>query len=68
MLNNNVSEIERLRVDIAEFFCEDVATFRLEDCFKIFHNFCQKFRKAIQVRIILIAILNKNFKKIITKQ
>ncbi|GAV07836.1 hypothetical protein RvY_17624-2 [Ramazzottius varieornatus] len=47
-LNSNVAEIERLRVDIAEFFCEDVATFRLEDCFKIFHNFCQKFRKAIQ--------------------
>lgn len=44
-------EIEKLRIEMAEFFCEDAATFKLEDCFKIFQNFCIKFRKAVQVSV-----------------
>lgn len=41
-------EMERLRLELALFFCEDPQTFKLEDCFKIFHNFCISFAKAIE--------------------
>ncbi|XP_055339989.1 LOW QUALITY PROTEIN: inverted formin-2-like [Paramacrobiotus metropolitanus] len=47
-LNERALEMERLRVEMAEFFCEDVTAFNLQDCFKILHAFCQKFRKAVQ--------------------
>lgn len=42
-----MKEVESLRLQLAEFFCEDPATFQLEECFKIFQNFCSKFRAAV---------------------
>lgn len=42
-----MKEVETLRLQLAEFFCEDPATFQLEECFKIFQNFCSKFRAAV---------------------
>jgi len=44
-----MSELEQLRLELAEFFCEDTKTFRLDDCIKTFHEFFQKFHKATQV-------------------
>lgn len=43
-----IKEVEALRLQLAEFFCEDSATFQLEECFKIFQNFCSKFRSAVK--------------------
>ncbi|KAA0706475.1 FH2 domain-containing protein 1 [Triplophysa tibetana] len=33
---------------LIDFFCEDKETFKLDECFHIFQNFCSKFKKAIQ--------------------
>lgn len=34
------------RVDLAQFFCEDLQTFKLEDCFKILHSFVARWNLA----------------------
>lgn len=36
-----------MRKTLADFFCEDVNTFKLEECFRIVHNFCMKFKLAV---------------------
>merc|ERR1719216_329760 len=37
----------KLQADLAEFFCEDSKTFRIEECFKAFHQFCSNFKTAV---------------------
>lgn len=46
-LKEAMKEVEGVRLQLAEFFCEDPATFKLEECFKIFQNFCEKFKLAV---------------------
>ena len=41
--------VEKLRNDLAEYFCEDASTFKLEECITTFKVFCEKFKKAITV-------------------
>lgn len=36
-----------MRKTLADFFCEDVNTFKLEECFRIVHSFCLKFKLAV---------------------
>lgn len=48
VLQSGMKQVESLRLKLAEFFCEDAATFKLEECFKIFQSFCDKFRQAIK--------------------
>ncbi|KAG7486185.1 hypothetical protein JOB18_026610 [Solea senegalensis] len=33
---------------LIDFFCEDKDTFKLDECFRIFQDFCIKFRKAVK--------------------
>uniref|UniRef100_A0A3B3SW31 FH2 domain containing 1 n=1 Tax=Paramormyrops kingsleyae TaxID=1676925 RepID=A0A3B3SW31_9TELE len=33
---------------LIDFFCEDKDTFKLDECFRIFQDFCQKFQKAVK--------------------
>jgi uncharacterized protein YydD (DUF2326 family) len=47
----DLEEVETLRKELAEFLCEDVTSFKLEECFKTFQTFCDRFRKAIEVSI-----------------
>lgn len=47
MLQRGMKEVEALRIQLSEFFCEDPGSFKLEECFKIFHNFCEKFKQAV---------------------
>lgn len=47
MLQRGMKEVESLRLQLSEFFCEDPNTFRLEECFKIFQTFCEKFKQAV---------------------
>uniref|UniRef100_A0A4W4FY77 FH2 domain-containing protein n=1 Tax=Electrophorus electricus TaxID=8005 RepID=A0A4W4FY77_ELEEL len=44
----SLRELDSLSGAVAEYFCEDPATFRLEECCFIFHSFCEKFERAIQ--------------------
>ncbi|XP_060887642.1 FH2 domain-containing protein 1-like [Labrus mixtus] len=34
--------------ELIDFFCEDRETFRLDDCFSIFHTFCSRFSAAVK--------------------
>jgi hypothetical protein len=36
-----------VRTELADFFCEDRDSFKLEECFKLFLNFCQRFRTGV---------------------
>ncbi|XP_052750901.1 inverted formin-2 [Galleria mellonella] len=45
-LNKDMEEVESMRKQLAEFFCEDPVSFKLEECFKTFASFCGKFRSA----------------------
>ncbi|GFT29620.1 FH2 domain-containing protein 1 [Trichonephila clavipes] len=47
-VQKEIEGLEKIRVDMAEFLCEDLQSFKLEDCFKIFQNFCQKFKAATE--------------------
>lgn len=47
MLQGGMKEVETLRLQLSEFFCEDPASFKLEECFKIFQSFCEKFKQAV---------------------
>lgn len=46
-LNKDMEEVESMRIQLAEFFCEDPVSFKLEECFKTFVTFCTKFRSAV---------------------
>ncbi|XP_023248408.1 FH2 domain-containing protein 1 [Copidosoma floridanum] len=46
-LQRDMDELDSVRRTLAEFFCEDANTFKIEECFKIFHQFCQKFNQAV---------------------
>lgn len=48
VLQSGMKQVEAMRLKLSDFFCEDAATFRLEECFKIFQNFCDKFRQAVK--------------------
>lgn len=45
----SLRELQALSNAVAEFFCEDPATFKLEECCSIFYSFCKRFDKAVQV-------------------
>ncbi|KAM3623618.1 uncharacterized protein V6R79_013351 [Siganus canaliculatus] len=50
-----LQELKRRRLDLRkegnaliDFFCEDKDTFKLDECFRIFQDFCIKFKKAVK--------------------
>jgi inverted formin-2 len=48
MLQRGMMELESTRIQLADFFCEDSATFKIEECFKTFYQFCGKFVTAVK--------------------
>jgi len=46
-LQTAMEDLNKLQTDLAEFFCEDSKTFRIEECFKAFHQFIAAYKKAI---------------------
>lgn len=53
-----LQELKRRRLELRkegntliDFFCEDKDTFKLDECFRIFQDFCIKFKKAVKVGI-----------------
>ncbi|GIY38474.1 FH2 domain-containing protein 1, partial [Caerostris extrusa] len=47
-IQNEINDLESVRQRLADFLCEDTTAFKLEDCFKVFHNFCSRFKAALQ--------------------
>ncbi|XP_023158974.1 formin-J, partial [Ceratitis capitata] len=48
VLQSNMKEVETMRLKLADFFCEDAAHFKLEECFKVLQSFCDKFKQAVK--------------------
>lgn len=46
-LQRVMGELENVRRRLADFFCEDVNSFKLEECFRVFHGFYCKFKQAV---------------------
>lgn len=47
-LQDGMKDLGILKEQLADFFCEDLATFKMEECFKVFYNFCEKFKQAVK--------------------
>ncbi|GFS10647.1 FH2 domain-containing protein 1, partial [Elysia marginata] len=47
-LEEDLNDIEIMRKELATFFCEDIKTFKLEECFRVLQTFCDRMRKAIE--------------------
>ncbi|KAM8897963.1 LOW QUALITY PROTEIN: FH2 domain containing 3 [Spinachia spinachia] len=47
-LEVSLQELKSVSNSVAEYFCEDPATFKLEECCSIFHSFCKRFETAVQ--------------------
>lgn len=48
-LVRDVDELESLRLELAQYFCENEASFQLDECIKIFNTFVDMLVKASQV-------------------
>ena len=60
-MEKDLQEVEKLRIELAAFFCEDIVGFKVEECFKIFHAFCLRFNKAIEVHNSQITLRARQF-------
>lgn len=47
VLERDIRELETVRLELVEYFAEDSATFKLEECFNIMRTFTEKFRRAV---------------------
>ncbi|XP_076332710.1 uncharacterized protein LOC143237387 [Tachypleus tridentatus] len=47
-ISEEAEKLEEVQTDLAEFLCEDVTTFKLDECFTVLRSFCQKFKDAIE--------------------
>ncbi|XP_065578323.1 FH2 domain-containing protein 1-like isoform X2 [Artemia franciscana] len=46
-LKEDLKMLDQIRSELAEFFCEEKETFKLEECFKVFFNFLSKLKHAV---------------------
>ena len=46
-LKNAMEDLTKIQGELAEFFCEDPKTFKLEECYKAFLHFNNNFKKAV---------------------
>uniref|UniRef100_A0A3Q2ZPU1 FH2 domain-containing protein 1-like n=2 Tax=Kryptolebias marmoratus TaxID=37003 RepID=A0A3Q2ZPU1_KRYMA len=47
-LRSSQQQLKKEGSELVDFFCEDRETFRLDDCFGIFHTFCVRFTSAVK--------------------
>ncbi len=45
-LKSAMGDLEKMEKEVAEFFCEDSVSFKMEECFKSLWSFCVKFKKV----------------------
>ena len=48
-VEQKLKQLNQLRQDLAEYFCEDESKFKLEDLLEIFKTFCNHLHKAKEV-------------------
>jgi hypothetical protein len=64
-LEKKEKDLETWKCRLAEHFCEDLTTFKIEDCFNILFRFCEKMKAIIQVSFFhssFICVINLIFK------
>ncbi|XP_072232050.1 uncharacterized protein [Leuresthes tenuis] len=47
-LRGSRQQLKKEGSELIDFFCEDRDTFRLDECFRIFHSFCTRFSQAVK--------------------
>ena len=45
-MKERMSCLEQMQKDLAEFFCEDPNSFKLNECYKSMWEFCSKFKQV----------------------
>jgi len=45
-----MAQLEKIQVDLAEFFCEDLASFKMDECFKSFASFNAKLKQVSPIK------------------
>ncbi|CAL9684927.1 unnamed protein product [Knipowitschia caucasica] len=48
VMDTDLQTLSSVSDSVAQYFCEDPRSFKLEECCSIFHCFCQRFIRAIQ--------------------
>lgn len=56
-VESSLQELKRVNDHVAEYYCEDPATFKLDECCSIFHLFYKRFESAVQVRCYVMAYI-----------
>ncbi|CAJ1063869.1 FH2 domain containing 3 isoform X1 [Xyrichtys novacula] len=46
-VESSLQELRSVSEHVAEYYCEDPATFKLGECCSIFHSFCKRFEAAV---------------------
>uniref|UniRef100_A0A7N6AS63 FH2 domain-containing protein n=1 Tax=Anabas testudineus TaxID=64144 RepID=A0A7N6AS63_ANATE len=47
-IESSLQQLNSLSDAVAEYYCEDPVTFKLEECCSIFHSFCKRFDTAVR--------------------
>ncbi|CAN8006008.1 unnamed protein product, partial [Ixodes hexagonus] len=47
-LRRSMRSLDKARAELADFFCEDLVGFTLEECFRVLATFCRSFKAAVQ--------------------
>ena len=45
-MKEGMKQLEEVQTDLAEFFCEDATSFKLDECYKSLNGFFSKFKKV----------------------
>ena len=46
-MKEGMSQLEKIQSDLAEFFCEDTGSFKIDECFKSFAGFNSKLKQVL---------------------
>jgi hypothetical protein len=46
-LKEGMSQLEKIQSELAEFFCEEAASFKIDECFKSFSSFIAKLKQVL---------------------
>ena len=60
-MKEGMSQLEKIQSDLAEFFCEEVASFKIDECFKSFAGFNAKLKQVINCVLMTRITFYKHF-------
>lgn len=45
-LKEAIEDLDKAQTDLADYFCEEASSFKIEECFRSLHSFTIKFKKV----------------------